>query len=56
MQIFPTAVFNVTAWRHTGLLAHWLIAQVAGGWGGIPRELQRLLSLFCLWEESVGEA
>ena len=36
-----------------------------GGWGGgvrekyvfcVPRELQRLLSLFCLWEESVGGA
>ena len=22
----------------------------------VPRELQRLLSLFCLWEESVGGA
>ena len=31
--------------RHSRLRAHWLMTIVAGGWGGIPRELQRLLSL-----------
>ena len=46
MQNFPTRMCNVTAWRHTGLRSHWLMTLVAGGWGGIPRELQRLLSLF----------
>ena len=45
MQIFPTRMCTFTAWRHSRLRAHWLIAVVAGGWGGIPRELQRLLSL-----------
>ena len=45
MQIFPTRMCNVTAWRHSRLRAHWLMALVPGGWGGIPRELQRLLSL-----------
>ena len=44
MQIFPTRMCNVTAWRHSRLRPHWLMALVAGGWGG-PRELQRLLSL-----------
>ena len=65
MQFFPTAVCNVTAWRHSRLRAHWLMAQVGGGGGGglrekyvfcVLRELQRLLSVFCLWEESVGGA
>ena len=55
----PTAVCNVTAWRHSGLRAHWLMALI---WGGglrkkyvfcVPRELQRFLSLSCLWEESL---
>ena len=49
MQIIPTRMCNVTAWRHSGLHAHWLMALVPGGWGGIPWELQGLLSLFCLW-------
>ena len=26
MQIFPTRMCNVTAWRHSRLLAHWLMA------------------------------
>ena len=59
MQIFPTVVCNVTAWRHTGLPAYWLMALGAGGWGGIPQELQRLLSLFLSMvalEEFVGGA
>ena len=56
---------NVTAWRHSKLRAHWQMALVGGGGGGlqrekyvfcVPRELQRLLSLFSLWEESVGGA
>ena len=34
MQIFPTRMYNVTAWRHTGLRAHWPMTLVAGGWGG----------------------
>ena len=45
MQIFPTRMCNVTAWRQSRLRAHWLMTLVEGGWGGIPRELQRLLSL-----------
>ena len=28
MQFFPTAVCNVTAWRHSRLRAHWLMALV----------------------------
>ena len=31
MQIFPTRMCNVTAWRHSRLLAHWLMTLVAGG-------------------------
>ena len=34
MQIFPTAVCNVTAWRHFELRAHWLMALVGEGGGG----------------------
>ena len=30
MQIFTTAVCNVTAWRHSKLHAHWLMALVGG--------------------------
>ena len=30
MQFFPTAVCNVTAWRHSRLRAHWLMALVEG--------------------------
>ena len=45
MQIFPTRMCNVTVWRHSRLRSHWLMALVAGGWGGILREYQRLLSL-----------
>ena len=45
MQIFPTRMCNVTAWRHSRLRAHLLMTLKAGGWEGIPRELQRLLSL-----------
>ena len=63
IQIFPTRMYNVTAWRHSRLRAHWLMALVGGGGGlkekyvfCVPRELQRLLSLFCLWEESVGRS
>ena len=34
MQIFPTRMCNVTAWRHSRLRAHWLMALVGGGgWG-----------------------
>ena len=33
MQIFPTRMCNVTAWRHSRLRAHWLIAPIFG-WGG----------------------
>ena len=50
MQIFPTRMSNVTAWRHSRLRSHWLMTLVAWSWGEIPRELQRLLSLFCLWQ------
>ena len=28
MQIFPTRMCNVTAWRHSRLRAHWLMALV----------------------------
>ena len=31
MQFFPTAVCNVTAWRHSSLRAHWLMTLVGGG-------------------------
>ena len=32
MQLFfPTALCNVTAWRHSRLRAHWLMALVGGG-------------------------
>ena len=31
MQIFPTALCNITAWRHSRLRAHWLMALVGGG-------------------------
>ena len=36
MQIFPTRMCNVTAWRHSRLRAHWLMTLVGGGgcdWG-----------------------
>ena len=33
MQFFPTAVWNVTAWRHSKLRAHWLMALVLEGGG-----------------------
>ena len=36
MQIFPTRMCNVTAWRHSRLRAHWIMALVGGGgvvWG-----------------------
>ena len=36
MQIFPTRIFNVTAWRHSRLLAHWLMTLVAGAEGELP--------------------
>ena len=45
MQIFPTRMCNVTAWRHSRLLAHWLMALVGGGGLSdkyvlcVPREL-----------------
>ena len=45
MQSFPTRMCNVTAWRHSKLRAHWLWPYSCGGLSGIPRELQRLLSL-----------
>ena len=41
---FPTRMCNVTPWRHSRLLAHWIIALYWRGLRGIPRELQRLLS------------
>ena len=31
IQFFPTEVCNVTAWRHSRLRAHWLMALVGGG-------------------------
>ena len=31
MQIFPTRMCNVTAWRHSRLRAHWLMTLVGGG-------------------------
>ena len=34
MQIFPTRMCNVTAWRHSRLRAHWLMALVGGAQGG----------------------
>ena len=54
------------AWRHSTLRAHWLMALLGGGGGrGVclrekyvfcfHRELQRLLSLFCLCEEVLAE-
>ena len=46
MHIFPTRMCNVTAWRHSRLRSHGLMTLKVGGWGGIPRELQRFLSLF----------
>ena len=49
IQIFPTRMCNATALRHSRLGPRWLMTIVAGGWGGIPRELQRLLYLSCLW-------
>ena len=42
MQIFPTRMCNVTAWRHSRLLAHWLMALQ---WRRAEGGLQRLLSL-----------
>ena len=33
MQFFPTAVCDATAWRHSRLCAHWLMALVGGGRG-----------------------
>ena len=42
MQIFPTRLCNVTSWRHSSLANGHI---VAGAEGGIPLELQRLLSL-----------
>ena len=60
MQFFPTAVCNVTAWRHSRLRAHWLMVIVGGGGLEekyvfcVPRELQRLQTLFCLWAEFNG--
>ena len=33
MHFFPTAVCSVTAWRHSRLRAHWLMALVGGGGG-----------------------
>ena len=61
MQLFPTALCNVTARRHSRLCAHWLMSLVRGGGGVaeeeyvfcVPRKLQRLLSLFCLWEANM---
>ena len=34
MQFFPTAVCNVTVWRHSRLRAHWLMALDGGGLRG----------------------
>ena len=39
MQFFPTRMCNVTAWRHSRLLAHWLMALVWGGGGGWGRSM-----------------
>ena len=33
MQIFPTRMCKVSAWRHSRLRAHWLMALVEGGGG-----------------------
>ena len=66
MQILPTRMCNDTALRHSRLCANWLLALVGGRErGGAEGEVCilcspgialsiRLLSLFCLWEESVG--
>ena len=35
IQIFPTGMCNVTAWRHSRLRVHWLIALVGEGGGGL---------------------
>ena len=34
MQIFPTRMCNVTAWRHARLCVHWLMTPVGAGEGG----------------------
>ena len=39
MQIFPTRMCNVTAWRHLRLRAYWLMALVGGGGGGWGRSI-----------------
>ena len=52
MQIFPTRMCNVTAWRHSKLRAHWLMALVAGAEGNC---IVSYLSLAMVaLEESVG--
>ena len=39
MQIFPTRMCNVTAWRHLRLRAYWLMALVGGGGGAAEGEV-----------------
>ena len=46
MQIFPTRMCNVTAWRHSTLLDHWLMALVGGG-GGWGRSMYSAFSENC---------
>ena len=61
MQIFPTRMSNVTARRHSRLLAHWLMTIEAGG-GGVRGNSQGIaaspisLSSMVALEESVGGA
>ena len=58
MQIFPTRICNVTAWRHTGLRAYWLMTLVAGAEGEFPGNFSvSYLSLAMVaLEEFVGGA
>ena len=67
MQYFPTAECNVTAWRHSRLLAHWHMVKILNR-GSMPCKrtgrkwckssrsqcaTSQLISLFCLWKECV---
>ena len=58
MQIFPTRMYNVTAWCHSRLLAHWLMTLVARGGGEFFSDCTvSYLSFGCgrsLWAELNG--